>query len=187
MSTTGTATIIIFGAGVLRGGRPSPTLRARVEAAFRCGGPGAHYIPTGAIGRHGPSEASVMAGLLTGFGVPPDHITLEETATNTMSSARACAVLLAGQPGAVRFASSFYHLPRCRMLLWFAGVRATACLPPPRGAHTWYWCLREAVALPVDAIISVAAVILRAAPRSRANGAAAARTPRSARRKSPPR
>ncbi len=187
MSTTGIPTIIIFGAGVLRGGRPSPTLRARVEAAFRCGGPGAHYMPTGAIGRHGPSEASVMANLLIGFGVPPDHITLEETATNTMSSARACAALLASHPGPIRLASSGYHLLRCRMLLWFAGVRATPCPPPPPGAHTWYWCLREAVALPVDAILSTAAVILPASRRSRANGAAAARTPRSARQKSPPR
>ena len=145
-------TIVIFGAAVLPGGRPSQTLRARVDAAFRCGGLGARYMPTGAVGRHGPSEARVMAGLLEQLGVPPGQIVLEETGVNTRSSARACAALLTGEGGPVRIASSGYHLPRCRMLLRMAGVRATACPPPAAQDRRWYWRLREAVALPVDAL-----------------------------------
>ncbi len=143
---------MIFGAAVLPGGEPSPTLRARVEAAFACGGPGARYLPTGAVGRHGPSEARVMAGLLERLGVPPGNIRLEETGVNTRSSARACAALLAGERERVRIASSGYHLPRCRMLLRMAGVRATPCPPPPAQDRRWYWRLRESVALPVDAV-----------------------------------
>ena len=144
--------IIIFGAAVRPGGRPSQTLRARVEAAFRCGGTGARYLPTGAVGKHGPSEARVMAGLLEGLGVPPGQIMLEETGVNTRSSVRACAALLAGEDGPVRFASSGYHLPRCSMLLRLAGVRATACPPPPAQDRRWYWRLRECAALPVDVV-----------------------------------
>ena len=144
--------IVIFGAAVLPGGEPSPTLRARVEAAFRCGGPGARYLPTGAVGRHGPSEARVMAGLLERLGVPPGQIVLEETGVNTRSSARACAALLAAERGPVRVASSGYHLPRCRMLLRMAGIRAEACPPPPAQDRRWYWRLRECVALLADGV-----------------------------------
>ena len=146
---------MIFGCGVLPGGRPSATLRARVDAAFRCGGRGARYLPTGAIGRHPPSEARVMAALLAEMGVPPSQITLEETATDTLSSALACARLLAGESGPVRACSSGYHLPRCVMLLRLAGIRAAPCPAPPQPAWAWYWRLREAAALPYDALLMV--------------------------------
>ena len=109
-------------------------------------------MPTGAVGRHGPSEASIMAAMLRGLGVAADHIQLEETATDTLSSAVACARLLAGRPGPVRLASSGYHLPRCLMLMRMAGVSATACRPPPPGKWVWYWRLREGAALPYDAV-----------------------------------
>ncbi len=145
-------TIVIFGAAVLPGGTPSPTMQARVRAAFNCGGTAAHYMPTGAVGRHGPSEASVMAAMLRALGVPASHIQLEETATDTLSSAVACARLLADSPRPVRLASSAYHLPRCVMLMRMAGVRASHCPPPASGSWAWYWRLRECAALPYDAI-----------------------------------
>lgn len=143
---------MIFGAAVLPGGRPSRTMESRVEAAFRCGGPEARYMPTGAVGRHGASEASLMGAMLQDRGVPAAHIRLEETGTDTLSSAVACARLLAHAPGPVRVASSGYHLPRCRMLLWLAGVRATSCPPPRAGGRRWYWRAREGAALPYDAV-----------------------------------
>lgn len=143
-------TIVIFGAAVLAGGRPSQTMRARVDAAFRCGGTAAHYLPTGAVGRHGPSEASIMAAMLRDHGVPAAQIQMEETATDTLSSAVACARMLAGAPGPVQVASSGYHQRRCVMLLRMAGIRATPCPPPPPGSWVWYWRLRECAALPYD-------------------------------------
>ena len=160
--TVPAVTVVIFGAGVLPGGRPSATLRARVQAAFACGGPDARYIPTGAIGRYGPSEASVMAGLLVAQGVPAAQIRQEETGTDTLSSAIACARMLAGEAGPVRVASSGYHLPRCLMLMRMAGVRATGCKPPPRGRWAWYWRLRECAALPYDAVIMAGRRLVRA-------------------------
>ncbi len=152
------ATIVIFGAAVRPGGRPSGTLRRRVDAAAAFGARfvAPLFVPTGAVGRHGPSEASVMAALLAEQGVPPAGILLEETGTDTLSSVRAVVALLRAQrlTAPVFAATSGYHLPRCLVLLRIAGVAARACPPPPAQAdlwQRWYWRLREAPAIPYDA------------------------------------
>ena len=88
--------MVIFGAAVRPDGRPSTALRLRVEAAARFGealrarGQNPFYVPTGGVGRFGPSEAAVMSELLRSLGVCAGRIVTEETATNTISSARAC-------------------------------------------------------------------------------------------------
>jgi uncharacterized SAM-binding protein YcdF (DUF218 family) len=159
---------VIFGAAVRPGGRPSTTLVLRVEAAvaFAAGFAEPLFMPTGAVGRHGPSEAAVMAALLQARGIPEQRILLEETGTDTLSSARAVAALLRsrGIVAPVFAASSLYHLPRCVLLLRLAGMRAHAAIPPvvPAATHWWlrcYWWLREIAALPYDCLI---AILLRA-------------------------
>lgn len=154
--------IIIFGAAVRPDGRPSGTLRRRVEAAARFGATLANplYVPTGAQGRHGPPEAQVMAALLQSLGVAEGDSAPELTGTDTLSSVRACAALLRarGHRGPVFAASSAYHLPRCVLLLRLAGLPAQAATPPPYPASThwrkrWYWRLREVPALPYDAAL----------------------------------
>lgn len=152
-----TAAIIIFGAAVRRGGRPSGVMRRRVDAALRFGATldVPLYVPTGGLGVHGPAEAEVMARLLREAGISPDHILLEPTARNTLRSAIACARLLRGHEGPVYAASSAYHLPRCVMLLRLAGLPAQPCPPPGIPAsriflRRWRRRLREMVALPVD-------------------------------------
>jgi vancomycin permeability regulator SanA len=162
--TTGMVTILIFGAAVCPDGNPSTTLRRRVEAALACARnhPDARFIPTGAIGRHGPSEASVMARLLMESGVRSERILLEETGVDTLSSVRAIHRLLREQDPKARVmvASSAYHLPRCLTLLCLAGIAAKPC-PKPRigpaesGRTVWYWRLREIPALPYDAILAL--------------------------------
>lgn len=156
---SGRAAIVIFGAAVRPDGRPSGALRRRVEAAARLGAAldAPLFMPTGGVGRHGPSEAGVMAGLLQDLGVEAGRIVLEETGVNTLSSVRACARLLRarGHRGRVYAASSAYHLPRCLVLLRIAGLDAAICPPPPgpaaAGLRTrWCWRMREAAALPVD-------------------------------------
>jgi uncharacterized SAM-binding protein YcdF (DUF218 family) len=149
------------------GGRPSTTLRWRTEAAAAFGGRFADplFVPTGGVGRFGPSEASVMAALLVACGVPAERILLEETGTDTLSSVRAVAALLRTHRISVPFfaASSLYHLPRCLLLLRLFGVPARAAIPPsvPAAARWWrrcYWWLREVPALPYDVAL---ALILR--------------------------
>lgn len=153
--------IVIFGAALWPGGVPSPTLVSRVEAAWQAGQRLEHplYVPTGGVGRHGPSEASVMAGLLRGRGVPDEDILVEDTARDTTDSVRAVRALLGAHAGPVLAASSHYHLPRCLVLLRLAGLAARPC-PPPAHRETglvraWRWG-REACALPWDsAVIAV--------------------------------
>lgn len=154
-------TILIFGAAVLPGGKPSTTLRRRVEAALAAarGHPGARFVPTGAAGRHGPSEASVMAGLLQESGVASDRILLEESGTDTLSSVRAICRLWREQrlQGHVMVATSAYHLPRCLILLCLLGIAARPCPPPrePSIRGQCYWWLREVPALPYDVALAL--------------------------------
>jgi uncharacterized SAM-binding protein YcdF (DUF218 family) len=156
------AAIVIFGAAVRPDGRASKTLRRRVDAAARFGRRFRNplFIPTGAVGRYGGSEASVMRGLLRGFGVPEAQVLLEETGTDTLSSVRAVHRLLRLNAIAapVYAATSAYHLPRCLLLLRLAGIPARAAAPPEfpaAGSRTlrWYWRLRELPALPYDAAL----------------------------------
>ncbi len=157
-------TIAIFGAAVRPDGGPSGTLRRRVEAAaaFARRFPAVVFMPTGGVGRFGASEASVMATLLRADPHPNATIVLEETATDTLSSIRALRRLLRarGGGGGVYAATSAYHLPRCLLLLWLAGIPARPCPPSiaPAAASRgkrWYWRLREVPAIPYDAALVV--------------------------------
>lgn len=153
------AAIVIFGAAVRPDGQPSATLRHRVEAATRFGRRFARplFIPTGGQGRFGDPEAVVMARLLRAVGYSDPAIRIEATATDTLTSLRAVRRMLpAGVP--VYAATSAYHLPRCLVMLWLAGVPARPCPPPPEPASAvlwkrWYWRLREVPALPYDAML----------------------------------
>jgi uncharacterized SAM-binding protein YcdF (DUF218 family) len=153
------AIIVIFGAAVRPDGRPSQTLRHRVDAAARFGAGFVRplFIPTGAKGRYGDAEATVMARQLIRAGFPAEAILEETTGTDTLSSVRAVARMVRGR-SPVYACTSAYHLPRCLMLLRLAGVRARACPPPPVPAASshglrWYWRLREVPALPYDALL----------------------------------
>lgn len=153
------AIIVIFGAAVRPDGHPSQTLRHRVEAAARFGKRFARplFIPTGARGRHGDAEATVMASVLIDAGFQAGAVREETTGSDTLSSVRAVARMVRGM-APVYACSSAYHLPRCLLLLRLAGIRAHACQPPPVPAATsarlrWYWRLREIPALPYDAVL----------------------------------
>ena len=154
--------IIIFGAGLKPDGTPSLTLARRIEAAIAFGRsrPDAIYLPTGGVGRHGPSEALAMADGLQAEGIPASSILLEETARDTLDSVIACRAILrsCNHHGPVYAATSAYHLPRCLVLLRLAGLRASRVPPPAVAAASgwrkrWYWRLREVPALPWDALL----------------------------------
>jgi vancomycin permeability regulator SanA len=162
------AVIVIFGAAVRPDGRPSDILRQRVEAAAAFGARSAAplYLPTGAKGRHGGSEASVMARLLRDLGVPPERIMLEETGTDTLSSVRAVARMIRdrGLDAPAYVATSGYHQPRCRLLLRIAGITTFACTAPPASEnhwHRWFWRLREVPAIPYDGALMLGLRLLR--------------------------
>jgi len=151
--------IVIFGAAVQRGGRPSRMLTRRVQAAYAVGRKLADpfYVATGGVGKFHPSEAAVMRRLLMRAHVPFEHILLDETATDTLTSVRAVRRLLEEYEitGPIYVATSRFHLPRCMILMRLAGFRPIAC-PPPRAPPSrrflrrWYWRLREIPALATD-------------------------------------
>ena len=153
------ATIVIFGAAVRPDGSPSGTLRNRVAAAARFGRRFDRplFIPTGGKGRFGDPEATVMARLLRESGFTDAAILQELTGTDTLSSVRAVVPLLRDRP-LIYACTSAYHLPRCVLLLRLAGIPARPCPPPLVPAATshwrkWYWRLREAPAVPYDALL----------------------------------
>lgn len=155
--------IVIFGAAVRPDGAPSRALRLRTEAALAFGRrlDRPLYVPTGGVGRFGPAEAEVMAGLLRAGGVAAADMLIEPTGTDTVSSVRAVRRLLRGRAGRVYAATSAYHLPRCVLLLRLAGLPAHPAPPPRAPAATalgrrWYWRLRELPALPWDAAFVLA-------------------------------
>lgn len=80
---------VVMGAQVLKGGRPSRTLEARVRHAARLYSFGKLnlLIPTGGLGEHPPTEAELMTGILTGEKVPREAILPEDAALNTWESA----------------------------------------------------------------------------------------------------
>jgi vancomycin permeability regulator SanA len=153
--------VVILGAAVHLGGVPSRALAERVTAARAWGEaqvPPPFYVPTGAIGRHGPAECAVMARLLREGGVPDVRILEEPTGTDTLSSVLACLALLHGHRGEVRVATHRYHLPRALLLFRLAGRPARAVPPPPgpaarAGLSRWRWRLREVPAIPYDAAL----------------------------------
>lgn len=153
--------VVILGAAVRPGGVPSRALADRVAAALAWGEAQPVpplYVPTGAVGRHGPAESAVMARLLRAAGVPQARILEEPTGTDTLSSVIACLALLRGHPGPLRVATHRYHLPRS-LLLFRLGGRAAQAVPPPPGPAAgaslarWRWRLREVPALPYDAAL----------------------------------
>jgi uncharacterized SAM-binding protein YcdF (DUF218 family) len=159
MSKDDKIAIVIFGAAVHRGGRPSRMLTRRVQAAELAGRKMENplYVATGGVGQFHPSEAAVMRRLLMRMHIPQERILLDETATDTLSSVRAVRRLLEENEftGKVYVATSKFHLPRCMMLMRLAGFRPEACAPPRAAASRrftkrWFWRLREVPAIPLD-------------------------------------
>ena len=81
--------VVVLGAQVLPGGRPSPTLEVRTRHAGELYGRGLAdlLVPTGGEGEHPPGEAVVMSDILREMGVPEAAILREDTARNTWESA----------------------------------------------------------------------------------------------------
>ncbi|MFS4438626.1 YdcF family protein [Paracoccaceae bacterium GXU_MW_L88] len=129
---------LILGAAVWPGGRPSPTLRRRVAEASRLYHAGEidAVICSGGLGAHPPSEAALMARLLTDAGVPLDAIHQEGAATNTIENI-AFSLPILRRLGArdVLLISDAYHLPRARATARLLGLYAKGSATPFKGTH----------------------------------------------------
>lgn len=147
---------VVLGAAVWAGGQASPTLarRALHGVALLHSGGARHLLLTGGVGRHPPSEASVMRALALRAGVPAARIVVDETSTTTLESARACAAIIAARGWRrVLVVTDRYHLPRALLAFRRFGVTAQGSPPPESRGDTASWkqvllSLRELVAIP---------------------------------------
>jgi vancomycin permeability regulator SanA len=158
----GPPVFVVMGAAVWEGGQPSNAMLRRVEGALSSahGRPDALFLVSGGVGKHPPSEASVMATLLRDAGISSERILLDEASTDTLESVRNCARILKALPefGDVIVCSDIYHIPRCRWLFKLYGVSTisgkVASGRSQNKASRWlYYYLREWAATPWDTLM----------------------------------
>lgn len=146
--------IALFGAAVWPGGRPSPSLSRRIRFALKAAkaAPEALVLCSGGVGRHPPSEASVMAQELAAAGVAPERLILDEASLDTFDSVVVVARRARADGLEVIVCSDGYHTPRIRLMLALLGVRTRAgpCDERPGLPHLLRMSLREALAIPYD-------------------------------------
>jgi uncharacterized SAM-binding protein YcdF (DUF218 family) len=144
---------VIFGAVVRPDGAPSASLLRRIGYGFEAGQahPDALVLCSGGACRAGPSEASIMARVLTEQGFAPERLVLDEASLSTMDNvAAASRQAEAGGHPYVIACSDAYHLPRIRLLLALHGVRSRPwpCRERAPFGHAVAMGLRECLATP---------------------------------------
>lgn len=84
--------IIVLGAAVCKGGRPSPALRRRVLHGVKLleDKKAKYLLVTGGLGKYPPEEAIVMRNLALDSGVQKEKIILEEKGTSTFTNVKHC-------------------------------------------------------------------------------------------------
>jgi len=116
--------IVVFGSAVWPGGRPSPSLRVRIEHAiglYKSGYAPVLYL-SGGTGRFPPSEAAVMRRLALEAGVPERALVLDQEATSTQESAGNAAREAKAQGWRrVLVVSEPFHMLRARQMVRDAG------------------------------------------------------------------
>ena len=154
--------IVIFGAAVRPGGRPSPALRQRIDGALAWARdhPGAMLLPTGGVGAHGPAEAMVMKRTLVDAGIAASRIIVERHGRDTLESVRLCHRILQdrGDCRRVICCTSRYHQPRCALLFRLLGYRVIIPDVPNRmgrmSRRTYgRMVAREVAATPYDGLL----------------------------------
>lgn len=146
---------VVLGNTVAPDGRPSPRLRARLDAALGLyrSGTVRRILVSGGVEEPGHrDEAAIMAAYLREAGVPAEAILQDDAGTDTMETARHAAAL-AGPGTGVVVVSQWFHLPRAMLAVRRFGPReVSGDWPRWFEARDAYSFLREAVALPIYAV-----------------------------------
>lgn len=132
--------IVVPGNTVAPDGRPSPRLRARLDAAFELYQNG--YAPvvfvSGGIGKEGFDESFVMSSYLASKGVPQESIVADSAGVNTAATARNAASYLRSQGlKSALVATQYFHVPRTKLVLERQGVNVAGSI------HAQYFELRD--------------------------------------------
>ncbi len=148
--------VIVLGAAVWAGGKPSPALlrRARHGAGLVLAGAAPVLMVTGGVGFHPPAEALVMRDIALEAGLGEDAIVIEDTAPDTLGSGRACAVLMRSRGWSrALIVTDDFHLPRSLLIFRWLGIAVRGSAPAvsadgPGWLNRGYYWLRELVAMP---------------------------------------
>lgn len=150
---------MVFGAAVRADGRPSPTLARRIGYAATTAErePDTDLFCSGAVGREGPSEASVMARALAPT-IAAARITLDENSADTLQSVAAAAAFARAQGyRSCLSCTDSYHQPRVLMLFAMFGIRCRPIRFIRDGSNRYQarmWT-RELAALPYDLVAGI--------------------------------
>jgi uncharacterized SAM-binding protein YcdF (DUF218 family) len=136
-------------------------MRRRIAGALKAaaGLDDVYFVPSGAVGKYGPSEASVMRDLLVSAGIDGARIILEDRSSSTVGSAVNCTRIIRHRYAGARVlvCTDLYHHARTRWLFRLAGVAVeTPHMPGGFSAiyfRRWlYYIVREVFAIPVDTV-----------------------------------
>ena len=119
--------VIVLGAAVLEGGKPSKALKRRVfHAVNLIKQERANYLLlTGGVGKYPPSEAGVMKDLAIAEGLPENIIFIEKYGISTFSSIMRCIKIIVEQKWSdVIVVSDTYHIIRAIFVLRCFKVKA---------------------------------------------------------------
>ena len=155
----------MFGAAVRKDGMPSAALSHRIARAAQAAReyPHAPLFCSGGVGRHGPSEASIIAQLLA-TAVDPARLHLDEDSVDTLQTVRAAArfmkargldlaipCTIATTSRASACSSRSRASEACRSRSNRSVVQAIGCA----------LSAREAIATPYDLVAGIGQLILR--------------------------
>lgn len=150
--------IIVLGAGV-NGTEPSLSLRTRLDAAlaYAQDKPDIPIIVSGSQGQgEDISEARCMADWLTGRGVEPERVWLEEQADNTRENIHYSLAMLSergmGTAASIAVVSSDYHLCRASMYMPGNMVPVAAHMPARYFLLTLNYYVREAFGIAAELV-----------------------------------
>jgi len=126
---------IVFGAGLTRGGMPTPILRDRVETAAQLyvAGKVGKLLMSGADQFGGRSEPEAMKQYAMTLGVPPEAIMLDDSGRRTYDTCYRARNIF-GLNSAILVTQGF-HLPRALFLCHALGLRAAGV----EAANRRYW------------------------------------------------
>jgi vancomycin permeability regulator SanA len=136
---------VVLGTKVERDGEPSLALQARLGEALTLYRRGLFplVMVSGAHGREGFDEGTVMKRWLVARGVPEAAVIADNEGVNTWATAKnAAALMRARRLRSAMIVSQYYHTPRSRLAFEKNGITALCW------AHARYWSWRDLYAVP---------------------------------------
>jgi vancomycin permeability regulator SanA len=125
---------VVPGSKVYPSGRPSPSLKSRLDEALTVyrRGEVRNLFVSGGVGKEGHDESQVMQAYLVAHGVPASVIVTDGHGDNTFLTARHTAALMRERGWTSAFViTQYFHVPRTRLALKACGVQVTGWAHAP--------------------------------------------------------